>query len=357
MKKIRLAVHAAGVLEPSAFVLLAIGTSALGGAAAICREMMKARPSSMRSLFCLPLLLPLIQQSAFGGILYVTNSENASIAKISSTGNTLQTSLLINPHGIAFPEGIVLDAAGNLFVADEGTLSVHKIAADGNNSELAAGVATPAGLAIDRQNNLYFTDAGSGDIYKVTPSGSVSIFVSRFKLNAPNGAFGLAFDANGNLYDAIPDSNEVFEITPSGVISTFATGLNSPSGLAFDRNGNLFVSNYFGNSITQISPTGIQSPFVSGLRAPVGLAFDNVGNLFVAEHTTDGSIVMITPSGNVSTFASNLGGSPNFIAIPVPEPSTIFMCAVGVLVLAALATFKRLRDCSMAIHRIAAKPS
>ena len=86
---------------------------------------------------------------------------------------------------------------------------------------VSSGLSNPLGLAFDAAGNLYVANEGNNTISKVTPSGAVSTFVS----SGLNGPIGLAFDAAGNLYVANEGNNTISKVTPSGAVSTFVSGL------------------------------------------------------------------------------------------------------------------------------------
>jgi glucose/arabinose dehydrogenase len=98
----------------------------------------------------------------------------------------------------------------------------------------------------------------------------------------------LTCDASGNLYVGYNSVNgEVAKITPGQVVSVYATGLNSPGGLAFDASGDLFI-------------------------------------------TSNGTITEIPPGGGTGTvFAPGLGNVTGLAIMPVPEPSTWALAALG----------------------------
>ena len=272
----------------------------------LCRRFLRGRPTH-------------------GGVIYVSNGLNSSVTAYSTTGGIVD-SFPVDPF--ANPEGLVFDSNGNLYVAEDGNHIVLKIAPNGSMSTFVSGLESPGGLAFDRQGNLFASDTSTGEISKITPGGSVTTFVSALALHDPHESFGLAFDANGNLFDAAPQVNSIFEITPSGSVSTFAT-MDSPEGLAFDGNGNLYASSLDDGTITKITPSGNKSIFATGVVGPIGIAFDSGGNLFVAEHTLIGSIAEVSPSGVVTTLVASTGGDPNWIAIPVPEPSSLTLITLA----------------------------
>jgi glucose/arabinose dehydrogenase len=94
----------------------------------------------------------------------------------------------------------------------------------------------------------------------------------------------------------------------------------------------LFVTDTSDECIYEITPGGVQSTFASGLDDPEGLAFNSAGDLFEAD-ADSGNIYEFTPDGTQSTFASGLA-FPRGLAfqdesLPVPEPSTLGLLAVG----------------------------
>jgi len=270
---------------------------------------------------------------AHGGDIYVSNG-SGSVTAYTTTGGIVRSFLIGQTSN---PEGLAFDSNGNLYVADDDTHVVLKIAPNGSMSTFVSGLGGPDGLAFDRHGNLFASDASAGEINEITPGGSVSTFASAQALHFPQESIGLAFDANGNLYDAAPQFNTIFEITPSGSVSNFAT-MDSPQGLTFDGKGNLYASSFDDGTITEITPSGHKSIFATGLIGPIGIAFDSGGNLLVAEHNSSGSIAEVSPSGVVTTFVASTDGAPNFIAIPpVPEPSSL------TLITLALALFWRAR--------------
>jgi sugar lactone lactonase YvrE len=257
------------------------------------------------------------------------------------------------------PEGITIDGAGNLYVADRWNERIRKVTSKGNVSTLAgsgeygdadglgkaAEFGSPSGIAIDGAGNLYVADMRSHRIRKVTPKGEVSTFAGTewgfadgsgndVEFNEP---CDIAIDRAGNLYVTDSWNHRIRKITPEGVVSTFAgsgeTGsdgggfadgpgsaavFDQPCGIAIDAADNLYVTS--GNRVRKITPEGVVSTFAgsgefgyrdgrgSGAQfyEPLGIAIDRAGNLYVAD-TKNHRIRKIAPDGEVSTFAGPSG--------------------------------------------------
>jgi sugar lactone lactonase YvrE len=201
-----------------------------------------------------------------------------------------------------FPDGVAVDSAGNVYVADSGNDIIRKITPAGVVSTLAglagssgsadgtgnaARFSFPTGVAVDSAGNVYVADDGNNTIRKITPCGDVSTLAglagttgsadgtgSAARFSQP---FGVTVDGAGTIYVADRDNHMIRKITPAGVVSTFA-GLAGSNGSA-DGNGSAARFNF-----------------------PLGVAVDNAGNVYVAD-TNSSTVRKITPSGDVSTFA------------------------------------------------------
>lgn len=260
------------------------------------------------------------------------------------------------------PSDVVIDASGNIYVADSGNNMIRKITSAGVVSlfvgNIAGGSADGAGsaasfhypysLAIDAAGNLYLSDQGNQKIRKITPAGVVTTLAGTGQVGSNNGAgdqatfyapTGIIVDATGNVYVSDQGNNIIRKITPAGVVSTFAgSGVSgstdgtgtaasffAPAGLAIDASENIYVADLFNNKIRKITPAGVVTTFAgsgnAGLvngtgtaakfYAPAGLGADATGNIYVAE-SGNNVIRKISQAGEVTTFAgSGLAGSSN----------------------------------------------
>jgi hypothetical protein len=149
----------------------------------------------------------------------------------------------------ASPAGMVADRRGNLFIVDVADSVIRKVTPTGEVSTFAgmaqktgrndgvardARFARPQGIAIDSADNLFVADTGNGLIRKITPAGIVSTEMG-FTGNMGNRMEALRFKnprdvlcaPDGTLY--VIDSNTVGngnlavrKVSPAGVVSTVA---------------------------------------------------------------------------------------------------------------------------------------
>ena len=317
------------------------------------------------------------------GNVYVADSDNNLIRKITPEGlvNTLAGSIWGFRDGSGtsaefnYPTGVAVDAAGNLYVADESNHRIRKITPEGLVSTLAGstkgsrdGSGTsaqfnfPYGVGVDASGNLYVADYGNDRIRKITPEGLVSTLAGstegfRDGTSAQfNGPAGVAVDAAGNLYVADYGNHRIRKITPEGLVSTLAGGtqgfrdgsgtsaqFDGPTGVALDAEGNLYVADYFNDRIRKISPEGLVSTLAgsteglrdgSGISAqfngPTGVAVDAEDNVYVADEYNH-RIRKITPEGLVSTLAGSTEGFRDGLgrSAQFDKPSGVAVDAAG----------------------------
>jgi len=188
--------------------------------------------------------------AAFGpdGSAYIADSGNHTIRKITTTGvvSTVAGSAGVSGavDGAAsaarfyFPQGVAVDADGNVYVSDSGNYTIRKITAAGVVTTLAglagapgsidgagakARFGLPAGLAVDPDGNLYVADELNQTIRKVTPAGVVSTLAGRAgERGSSNGTgnmarfappIGIVFAHDGNLYVADPSNPMIRRVT------------------------------------------------------------------------------------------------------------------------------------------------
>jgi sugar lactone lactonase YvrE len=238
------------------------------------------------------------------------------------------------------PFGTVVDAHGNVFVADGGDCScIRRIAPDGQATILAGGHAgfadglgpaaafdTPSALAIDRLGNLYVADTHNNAIRKVAPDGSVSTLAGGGEAGYADGVkraarfdgpVGVAVDRDGNVYVADTYNDRIRRIGRDGAVTTVAGSgvpgylggqamtatFDTPCAIAVDRHGVLFVADTGNNVIRRIDKNGEVTTFARPpdgernplLWRPVALALTHDGYVYV--DGSGGRILQIDPAG------------------------------------------------------------
>ncbi len=228
------------------------------------------------------------------------------------------------------PQGVAVDRAGNLYIADTNNQQVRRVDAatgiittfagtgtrgDGGDGGPAtkALLASPEGLALDSAGNLYIVDSGNQRIREVhTGSGIIStvsasnnpgrlaqgVAAPVAPLLAPH---ALAIDREDNLYIAYGTSDQgvvLLKLSLSRHVITAVLGIDEvsrPEGLAVDSAGHLyaaadrngFVSGPHGRVGTGPTTYGCvgdgDQAQSAGLIRPTGLALDRAGNLYIVD--------------------------------------------------------------------------
>ena len=261
---------------------------------------------------------------------------------------------------IGDPPRVTVDAAGNVYFAS--LHSVFKVDGQGILTRIAgtgrfgvsgdggpainAQLAFPDGVAVDATGNVYVTDRAAHVIRKISTSGVIGTFAGTGKngfsgdggpaANAQfNGPTGLAFDSAGNLYVADTDNSCIRMISPDGTVVTVAgtnardfggdggpalqASLNQPEGVAADLAGNLYIADTFNNRIRRVAPGGTITTFAgtgfpggsgdsgpaasANLFLPTDVAVDHSGVVYIADL---GAVrIRKVAQGIISTVAGN----------------------------------------------------
>ena len=189
------------------------------------------------------------------------------------------------------PIGLAVDNAGNLLIADDRRL-IRKVSSDGaittvaGNGENAfsgdggpatsAQLASPEGVAVDGAGNVFIADYANDRIRRVSADGIITT-------TAGSGTPGPYPGNSGFSGDGGPATS---------------AQLTFPSGVAMDRAGNLLIADYGNNRIRKVTPDGIITTIAgdgtggySGDGGPAtkaslwgsSLAVDTAGNVYVAD--------------------------------------------------------------------------
>ena len=228
------------------------------------------------------------------------------------------------------PEGIAVDSANNIYVGDWTYNTIRKITPVGTNWVVStiAGLAGnagsfdgigsnarfsgPDGLAVDSAGNIFVADFANHTLRKITlvgtnwvvttlaglpgSAGSIDGAGSNARFYYPDSA---AVDAGGNIYVAEYFGYTIRKVTPSGQVDTLA-GLRYSNGSA--------------------DGTGINAAFYK----PNGVAFDSATNIYVAD-AGNYTIRKGTPDYGQPIII----GQPQSLTVPVGSNATFTATAIG----------------------------
>lgn len=339
-----------------------------------------------------------IAQDATGNIL-IADRGSSRIRSIDSAGNisSIAGNQFFQFSGdggpatdasLSGPVGLFVKATGEVLIVSQGSGRVREIDLSGNINTVAGGsvidgpVATEGTLndaedvVLDASGNVYIADRGNNRVRKVTPGGAISTYAGggpgpttdgvQATDTAVSGPNGLHMDAAGNLY--LTDSNlRVRKIDTSGLISTVAGGgsssgddvpatdvsLNSPVGVHVDGSGNIFFAETFSHRvrrvdagtglISTVAGTGLSGFSGDGAQAtdadlnqPRDVFVDASGGIYIADDANR-RVRYVDPAGVITTVAGDgTGGSFQDVGDGRPatesqldSPEAVFLDAAG----------------------------
>jgi uncharacterized protein (TIGR03437 family) len=314
------------------------------------------------------------------GNLYIADTSNNRIRKVSGGiittvaggGTGLGDGGPATHASLLQPEGVAVDAAGTLYIADllderirkvsSGTITtvagngVQGFGGDGGPAT-AASLYYPQCVVVDPAGNLYISDVGNHRIRKVS-GGTITTFAGNGMLGSTGDGGpatsaeisfpdGLALDSAGNLYLSDTNFNRIREVSAGKITTVAGNGtlgfsgdggsapgamLNQPYGVAVDSAGNLYIADQFNGRVREVSGGAIQTIAGSGnygfsgdggpatsaaLDSPAAVAVDQAGNIYIADQLTNrvrkvsgGAITTIAGNGNIG-FSGDGGPAIN----------------------------------------------
>jgi len=228
-----------------------------------------------------------------GGVLFIADTYNQRVRHI-DTGGIIQTVVGTGTQGylgdggpaigalLSNPQGLAMDAAGNLYIADTDNSVIRKVPPDFST------ISTVAGNGIGG----YSGDGG---------------LATQAKLNNPK---DVAVDAAGNLYIADTINSRIRVVTPDGIIHTIAGNgtpgyggdgglatlaqLKFPDSVKVDSAGNVYIADTQNQVIRQLTPVPTGPPSVTGVQSSSLFGF--------------GGSSAVAPGSWIEVHGSNLAG-------------------------------------------------
>ena len=295
---------------------------------------------------------------------------NSFITTVAGSGNTTYNGdgIFATAAALYTPTSVAVDAAGDLFIADQSNNRVREVikatglivtvAGNGtqgysgdNGPATAAELYYPTGVAVDAAGNLFIADNWNSRIREVNHATGVITTV------AGNGGWGysgdnaqataaelnyprsVTLDAAGNLFIADQTNNRIREVNrATGVITTVAgngaqgysgdnapataAALYHPSAVAVDTAGNLFIADQANNRIREVNhATGLITTVAgngaqgysgdngpataAALYRPAAITIDAAGDLIIADDWNNCIREVNRATGTITTVAGN----------------------------------------------------
>jgi len=275
------------------------------------------------------------------GLIREVNATSGIISTVVGLGTTAAQ--------LICPEGVAIDASGNLYIADSELHVVAKFSGGvlnlnfaGNGYEGFSGdggpaakaeLADPVGVATDAAGNVYIADPVNNRIRRVTPDGIIATIAgeTKFGYSGDGGPSlkaqmfsprGVAVDASGNVYIADTENDSIRQLTPADPVVTSGGVANAAS----------FQPQISPGALASVFGTGLSNAtYMSGLPYPTSLGASSLGGsgvsvsvngkaapvFFVSPTQINFQVPWETAIGTASVTVSVAGGVSNAVSVPV----------------------------------------
>ncbi len=260
------------------------------------------------------------------------------------------------------PECVLAEADGTVWVSDDRG-AVTRIAPDGKQTLIGSMRAAPNGLAMDRAGTIFIANIDDSKVYRLHRDGREEVILDSFEGRSLGSVNFTFIDARGRLWITVstvttPRINALHQKITDGFILRMDPGgpVKVVDGLCFTNevrisaDGRMLYIVESGFGCVSCRPIGADgslgarsvlgsSPVFEGAIID-GIALDVEGNVWATE-VKKNSILVITPQGKVHTVFQDPEGKtlvfPTSIAFGGPDRKTAY---IGSLRQKQLATFR-----------------
>jgi sugar lactone lactonase YvrE len=245
--------------------------------------------------------------------------------------------------GLSGPEGVAVDARGNIFVADTNNDRIVKLSSSGHvlATWSVEDFSAPANIAVDRGGNVYVLDTENATVYKFSNNGELITswpVASPYTEAAP---VALAIGGHDNVFVADSDDDEIYKYAPDGSLldawdlATMDGDGLTPALLAVGRSGKVYVTGApdgaapaAGSLVEKLTSNGtLLAQWASPAR---GIVVGGRGNLLV---TAQATIQKYSSTGRLlnqwGSYGSGFGQLINPDGLAVGGRGNIFVADTG----------------------------
>lgn len=236
-------------------------------------------------------------------------------------------------------EGPDCDRDGNVYavnLARQGTIG--RVTPDGIGSIYVQlpGRSVGNGIRFDRQGVMFVADYVNHNVLRVDPvSKAITVHAHHDGMNQPN---DLALAPDGSLYASDPnwgnDTGQLWRIDRDGKVTRLATEMGTTNGVEVSPDGKtLYVNESKQRKLWAFDIAADRSLTRKRLLAEFpdhgfdGMRCDVDGNLYITRHGK-GTVVKLSPAGNVLREIAVLGSSPTNICFGGPDGRTAYVTEV-----------------------------
>lgn len=258
---------------------------------------------------------------------------------VDSTGNVYIADAGNDVIRMISPGGTISTIAGFVCPANPTTPCGAGYGGDGG-AATAGQLNNPVGMAVDAAGNLYIADEDNNVVREVS-GGTISTFLFLLRLNHP---VDVVVDRAGNLYVADLDNDRIVKRGPTGTVTILAgtTGtpgfsgdkgpaskaaLSFPAGVAVDGAGNVYIADTFNQVIRMVATSGTITT-IAGTPGQIGyagdggpassatfsypraIAVDRSGNVYIAD--TGNNVIRMLQPPNPVISANGVVNSASF---------------------------------------------
>src|SRR5947209_8789779 len=232
------------------------------------------------------------------------------------------------------PYGLTLDAAGNIYVVDNGAYKVIKLSRSGKvlaqwgkQGQGRGQFDDPQQVAVDRLGIVYVSDYGDDRVERFSPGGRFLGQWGKKGASTLFGVHGVAIGPDNNVYMGTSDG--VVKYSTGGKhLATFSVpNVGFVHGVALDSEGNIYTSDWDGH-VTKLSPRGKKlvqwhnnKKALGGTNFAEEVAVSPAGTVYVADNgynRIDKFTRTLRPEGPLGRAEGNAPGqyvSPEGVAV------------------------------------------